>query len=74
MLDLPLARRDLTVAQRLSFATGHIGPVMLFGAVTGAVFAIPVFGPMVAIPSASLGALWLVCRLDKSFLAIRSHL
>jgi uncharacterized protein involved in cysteine biosynthesis len=69
MLDLPLERRDLTVSQRLSFATGHLGAVTLFGVVTGAVFAVPVIGPMVAIPSASLGALWLVCRLDKGFLA-----
>lgn len=68
MLDLPLERRDLTVSQRLSFATGHLGPVCLFGAVTGAVFSVPIIGPMVAIPAASLGALWLVCRLDKGFL------
>lgn len=68
MLDLPLERRDLGVRERLSFATHHLGPVALFGVITGAVFSVPVIGPLVAIPSASVGALWLVCRLDKGFL------
>ena len=69
MLDLALERRDLKVAQRLEFAVHHLLPVAAFGAVTGAVFAIPIFGPMLAVPAASIGGLWLVCRLDKGFLA-----
>lgn len=72
MLDLPLERRDLTVRERLSFATHHLGPVTLFGVITGAVFSVPVLGPLIAIPSASIGALWLVCRLDKGFLGPRA--
>lgn len=69
MLDLALERRDLKVAQRLEFAFHHLLPVAAFGVVTGAVFAVPIVGPMLAVPSASIGGLWLVCRLDKGFLA-----
>lgn len=65
MLDLPLERRDYTVKQRLAFATRHSAPITLFGIVTGALFTIPIIGPMLAVPSASIGALWLVCRLAK---------
>lgn len=71
MLDLALERRDLRVAQRLAFAGHHLVPVALFGVVTGAVFSVPVLGPMLAVPSASIGGLWLVCRLDKGFLRKR---
>lgn len=68
MLDLALERRDLRVAQRIEFAVHHLLPVVAFGVVTGFVFSIPVLGPMLAVPSASIGGLWLVCRLDKGFL------
>jgi len=42
--------------------------VTIFGATAGLVFAIPLLGPIVAVPAASIGGMWLVIRLDKSFL------
>ena len=37
-----------------------------FGVVAAAVFLIPVIGAIVMVPAASIGGLWLVCRLDKN--------
>ena len=68
MLDLAIERRDLRVKERLGFAMHYALPVSAFGVITGFVFAVPVIGPMLAVPSASIGGLWLVCRLDKRFL------
>jgi len=64
MLDLPLERRGWSLGQRLGLLARYPLPVMGFGMVTGMAFAVPIVGPMLAVPSASLGAMWLVCRLD----------
>ena len=64
MLDLPLERRGWTLAERVAFLGRHPAPIMAFGLVTGMAFAVPIIGPVLAVPSASLGALWLLCRLD----------
>ena len=64
MLDLPLERRGWSLPERIGLIGRHPLPIMAFGVVTGLAFAVPIVGPMLAVPSASLGAMWLVCRLD----------
>jgi len=44
--------------------------VVTFGAVASLVFVIPLVGPLVMVPAASAGGLWLLCRLDKQELAL----
>lgn len=68
MLEIPMERRGWPLRMRLAFLTRNIGPVTIFGATAGLVFAIPLLGPIVAVPAASIGGMWLVIRLDKSFL------
>lgn len=66
LVDLACERRQWTLAVRLRFARLHAPALAAFGAVTGLFFAVPVIGPLVAVPCGSVGALWLVCRLDKA--------
>lgn len=66
LIDLPLERRGWSLRERVRFARQHALGLMSFGLVTGVVFAVPLVGPVVAVPCASVGALWLVCRLDKA--------
>ncbi len=68
MLEIPMERRGWPLRMRLSFLSHNLIPVTTFGATVGVVFAIPLLGPIVAVPAASIGGLWLVLRLDKSFL------
>jgi uncharacterized protein involved in cysteine biosynthesis len=65
LVDLPLERRGWPLRARVRFAGRHSPGLVAFGTVTGLLFAVPVLGPVVAVPCASVGALWLVCRLDK---------
>ena len=66
LLDIPFSRRQWSAAQRISFIRKNLLPVTAFGAVSGLLFVIPFLGPLIMVPSASVGGLWLICRLDKS--------
>ena len=68
LLDIPFSRRQWSTAQRIAFVRANFLPVTAFGAVCGLLFVIPVLGPLVMVPSASVGGLWLICRFDKSAL------
>ncbi|MFT4709676.1 MAG: hypothetical protein ACI9D0_000892 [Bacteroidia bacterium] len=68
MLEIPMERRGWILSQRIHFLKHHLLPITLFGCTVGLVFTVPLLGPMIAVPSASIGGLWLVIRLDKSFL------
>lgn len=71
LLDVPFARRGFTFGQRLAFVFGHFGAVFAFGATTSLAFLVPLIGPALAVPIASVGGQWLLCRLDKRHLARR---
>jgi len=66
LLDIPFSRRQWTLRQRLQFTLQHFLPTVAFGVVAGLFFMIPILGPLLAVPSASIGGQWLVCRLDKN--------
>lgn len=66
LLDIPFSRRQWSLRQRMRFMSTYAGAVTAFGVVAGLVFMLPVIGPLIMVPSASLGGLWLLCRLDKS--------
>jgi uncharacterized protein involved in cysteine biosynthesis len=66
LLDIPFSRREWSVRQRLQFTLQNLLPTVAFGVVAGALFVVPVLGPLVAVPAASIGGQWLVCRLDKN--------
>ena len=69
LLDIPFERRGVPLGRRLAFLGRHSLVLVAFGAVAGALLAIPVAGPLLMVPAASAGGLWLMCRLDKSRLA-----
>ncbi|MCA8981679.1 MAG: EI24 domain-containing protein [Planctomycetes bacterium] len=71
LLDIPFSRRLWSFRDRLRFVFGNALPMTAFGLVSSLVFLIPVIGPIVMVPAASIGGLWLVCRLDKSGLRAR---
>ncbi|MCY2961592.1 MAG: EI24 domain-containing protein [Planctomycetota bacterium] len=66
LLDIPFSRRGWSVSQRLAFLSQHLGGVLALGIVTSFVFVVPFLGPLVGVPCASIGGLWLLCRLDKN--------
>lgn len=68
LLDIPFSRRLWSFRDRIRFVFGNALPMTAFGLVASLVFLIPVIGPIVMVPSASIGGLWLTCRLDKSSL------
>ena len=68
LLDLPFSRRGLGLRSRLSFLGRHGATMALYGLICGLLFGIPFLGPLVVVPSASIGGLWLFCRLDKGHL------
>jgi uncharacterized protein involved in cysteine biosynthesis len=72
LIDIPCSRRSWTLGQRLRFVFGNFVPVLLLGVATSFVFIVPILGPIVGIPCASIGGQWLLCRLDKSRLRPRS--
>ncbi len=66
LLDIPCERRDWSARQRLGFVKQNLAAFTAFGTVSGLLLSIPVLGPLLMVPSASIGGLWLLCRLDKS--------
>lgn len=65
LLDIPFSRREWSLSQRLRFTGQHLLPVTAFGVVASLLFLVPLVGPLVMVPAASIGGLWLVVRLDK---------
>jgi uncharacterized protein involved in cysteine biosynthesis len=70
LLDIPFSRRLWSLRKRLRFVFGNLLPMTAFGLVSSFVFLIPVIGPIVMVPAASIGGLWLTVRLDKSSLRV----
>lgn len=68
LLDIPFSRRGWTLTKRLQFMVHNAAALTAFGAVSSLLFLIPVLGPIVMVPAASIGGLWLVVRLDKDSL------
>jgi len=71
LLDIPFARRQWSTAQRVAFVRQNFLPITVFGAICGLLFLVPILGPLVMVPSASVGGLWLICTFDKSPLRSR---
>lgn len=71
LLDIPFERRDIRLRQRLAFLLRNALPMLAFGAMAGLLLSIPILGPLLMVPSASIGGLWLLCRLDKGSLRPR---
>jgi len=69
MLDIPMERRGWPLGMRVRFILRNLPALVTFGIVGGALLAIPIFGPIFMVPGASIGGLWLLCRLDKSKLS-----
>ena len=72
LLDIPFSRRGWSFRQRLSFLGQNLPALLAFGCVSSLVFLIPFVGPILMVPAASIGGLWLIVRLDKSKLRQRS--
>ncbi len=68
LTDLAFERRQWPLRMRLAFVGLHFVPLTAFGATSGILFAVPIVGPLLVVPAASIGALWLVCKLDKNAL------
>ncbi len=68
LLDIPCERRGWSVRQRLRLLRRNLLPFTAFGAVSGFLLAVPIVGAVLMVPSASIGGLWLLCRLDKRHL------
>lgn len=68
LLDIPFSRRQWSTGQRIAFVRKNFLPVTAFGAVCGLLFVIPILGPLLMVPSASIGGLLLICRFDKTHL------
>lgn len=73
LLDIPLSRRRWSFLQRLEFVLAHMPAVLAFGLSASVLFMIPILGPIVGVPAASFGGLWLCCRLDKTSLRPPGH-
>jgi uncharacterized protein involved in cysteine biosynthesis len=73
LLDIPFSRRQWTLRQRLQFTLQHFFPTVAFGVVAGLFFVVPILGPLLAVPAASIGGQWLVCRLDKNSMRPRAQ-
>jgi uncharacterized protein involved in cysteine biosynthesis len=66
MLDIPFSRRQWSLRQRLDFLTSNFVAVASFGAVASLLAGlVPIVGAVLMVPTASIGGLWLVCRLEK---------
>ena len=74
LLDIPFSRRRWSFGQRLGFLSQHLLSLIAFGSVSSLVFLIPFAGPVLMVPAASIGGLWLVVRLDKSRMRQASRL
>ena len=71
LLDIPMSRRRWGIGLRLSFLAHHAPSVLVFGLVASLMFLVPVLGPLLMVPAASVGGLWLFLRLDKGLLSPR---
>jgi uncharacterized protein involved in cysteine biosynthesis len=71
LLDIPFSRRRYELGTRLKFLLANFGPIVALGIVTSLIFVVPFFGPLIGVPSASIGGQWLLCRLDKNMLRPR---
>jgi uncharacterized protein involved in cysteine biosynthesis len=72
LLDIPFSRRQWSLEKRLQFMVQQFLPTVAFGAVASLLFLIPILGPILMVPAASIGGQWLICRLDKSSLRPRA--
>lgn len=72
LLDIPFSRRGWTLAQRVDFLQAHLPEVLSLGVGSGLTFLVPILGPLIGVPAASIGGLWLLVRLDKSGLRART--
>ena len=68
LMDIPFERRQWSFTQRMSFLFRNAPAVIAFGGVASLLFVLPVIGPVLMVPAASVGGLWMLCRLDKDFL------
>ena len=68
LLDIPFSRRGWSMTKRMQFMVHNFLPLTTFGVVASLLFLVPVIGPIVMVPAASIGGLWLVVRLDKDSL------
>ena len=66
LLDIPFSRRRWSLSQRLSFLLQNPLALVAFGSTASLLFLVPFIGPILMVPAASVGGLWLVVRLDKS--------
>lgn len=71
LLDIPFSRRRWPLRRRLAFLASRLPEWLSFGIASGLVFVVPFLGPLVGVPAASIGGLWLFVRLDKSGLRRR---
>ncbi len=65
LIDIPMERRRWSLAMRWRFFVRHWLAFTSFGLVAGLFFLIPIIGAVLMVPAASVGGLWLICRLDK---------
>ena len=68
LLDIPCERRRWSLRQRLAFLGHHLPAIAAFGCVSSLLFVVPIVGPVLMVPAASVGGLWMIARLDKEFL------
>jgi uncharacterized protein involved in cysteine biosynthesis len=68
LLDIPFERRQWSLSQRLAFLLRHAPAVVLYGVTSSLLFVLPLLGPILMVPAASVGGLWMITRLDKDFL------
>ena len=66
LLDIPMSRRRWSIGTRWRFLTRNPLPLVAFGSTAALGYLLPVLGPLVVVPCASAGGLWLLLRLDKS--------
>ncbi|MBK7641500.1 MAG: EI24 domain-containing protein [Planctomycetes bacterium] len=66
LLDIPFSRRRWTLRQRLRFLSSNLPEWISLGIASGLCFVLPFIGPLVGVPVASIGGLWLFVRLDKA--------
>ena len=66
LLDIPFERRQWSLRDRLGFVGRNLPAMVAFGTTAGFLLAVPVVGWLLMVPSASIGGLWLICRLDTS--------
>jgi uncharacterized protein involved in cysteine biosynthesis len=73
LLDIPFSRRQWPLRTRLAFLARNLPAVVAFGGVASLLFVLPVIGPVVMVPAASIGGQWLICSLDKDGLRPRER-